>query len=83
MTLSSFRVSPHEGHLSRVKRMVAYLLKMKHGFIRVCTGEPDFSDLPPKDHDCSHTVHGKVKEAIPRDAPPPLGKCMVHTTMTM
>ena len=61
--------------------MVAYLLKMTHGFICVRTGEPDFSDLPPKDYDWSHTVYGKVKEAIPRDAPPPLGKRVVHTTL--
>jgi hypothetical protein len=81
MTLSSFRASPREGHLSRVKRIVAYLLKMKHGFIRVRTGEPDYSDLPPKNHDWSHTVYGKVREAIPRDAPPPLGKRVVHTTL--
>jgi hypothetical protein len=53
---------------------------MKHGFIRVRTDEPDFSDLPPKRYDWSHTVYGTVKEAIPTDAPPPLGKRVVLTS---
>jgi hypothetical protein len=61
--------------------MVACLLKMKHHFICVCTGEPDFSDLPPKDYDWSHAVCGKDREAVPKAVSPSLGKCVVTTTL--
>ena len=79
-TLSGFRVAPRVGHLDRLKRIVGYLVKMKHGFIRVRTEEPDFSDLPSQPQDWSHTVYGKVTEMLPTDAPKPLGKPVVFTT---
>ena len=72
MTMSSYRVAPCVGHLDRLKRIVGYLVKMKHGFTRIQTDEPDFSDMPPKQYDWSHTVYGTVKEVLPEDAPPPL-----------
>ena len=80
MTMSSFRAAPREGHLERLKRMVGYLVKMKHGFIRVRTGEPDYSSLPTQKYDWSHTVYGEVHEVLPTDAPEPLGKRVVFTT---
>jgi len=80
MTMSSFRAAPRKGHLDRVKRIVGYLVKMKHGFIRVRTDEPDYSDLPPVNHDWSHTVYGEVKEVHPADAPEPLGNHVVLTS---
>ena len=80
MTMSSFRVAPRVGHLDRLKRIVGYLLKMKHGFIRVRTDEPDYSDLQPKHYDWSHTVYGNVNEMEPSDAPKPLGKPVVTTS---
>ena len=80
MTMSGFRVAPRERHLDRLKRIVGYLVKMKNGFIRIRTEMPDFSDLPPKNHDWSHTVYGKVEEATPHDAPTPLGKPVVTTS---
>ncbi len=63
-----------------MKRIVGYLVKMKHGFIRVRTEEPDFSDLPRNSHDWSRSVYGEVKEELPSDAPPPLGKRVVLAT---
>ena len=78
--MSSFRVAPQVGHLDRLKWIVGYLVKMKHGFIRVRTKEPDFSDLPSQPQDWSHTVCGKVTEMLPMDAPKPLGKPVVFTT---
>ena len=72
MTMSGFRVAPRVGHLKRLKRIVGYLVKMKFGYIRVRTEEPDFSDLPTQQHDWSHTVYGEVREALPTDAPEPL-----------
>ena len=80
MTMSSFRVAPTEGHLLRVRRICGYLSKMKHGFIRVRTEEPDFSDLPEKHYKWERTVYGDVKEIIPDDIPRPLGKRVVLTS---
>jgi hypothetical protein len=51
MTMSVFHIAPRVGHLSRLKRIYGYLLKMKHASIRVRTEEPDFSDLPDNVHD--------------------------------
>ena len=53
---------------------------MKHGMIRVRTGEPDYSSLPDMEYDWEHTVYGNVKEIFPDDAPSPLGKAVVTTT---
>ena len=80
MTLSGFRAAPRLGHLDRVKRIVGYLVKMKHGYIRIRTDEPDFSDLPWETYDWTHSVYGEVHELLPRDAPTPLGKHVTFTT---
>jgi hypothetical protein len=80
MSMSSFRVAPRQGHLDRVKRICGYLAKMRHGFIRVRTDEPDYSGMPKSNYDWSRTVYGDVKEELPTNAPEPLGKRVVHTT---
>ena len=80
MTMSSFRVAPREGHLERLRRICGYLYKMKNGFIRVRTEEPDYSDLPDYQFDWAKTVYGDVKERIPTNAPPIRGKRVVTTT---
>ena len=79
MTMSGFRAAPREGHLDRVRRIVGYLVKMKQGVIRVRTAEPDYSTIPEDTYDWEHTVYGKVHEQLPRDAPPPKGKRIIHT----
>ena len=81
MTMSAFRAAPRTGHLERLKRIVGYLLKMKNGYIRVRTEEPDYSDLPTLEYDWSHMVYGHVMETIPEDAPEPLGKPVVTSTL--
>jgi hypothetical protein len=53
---------------------------MKHGYIRVRTDEPDYSDMPAADYDWTRSVYGNVTEEMPRDAPPPLGKDVVLTS---
>ena len=74
MTMSGFRVAPRKGHLERLQRICGYLCKMKHGYIRVRTGEPDYSDTNRTTHDWTRTVYGNVKEQVPEDAPIPMGK---------
>jgi len=80
MTMSGFRVAPREGHLERVRRICGYLSKMKHGYLRIRTDEPDYSGLPDLSYDWERTVYGNVNEQIPQDAPKPLGKRVVLTS---
>jgi hypothetical protein len=80
MSMSSFRVAPRAGHLERLKRICGYLSKMKHGYIRIRTEEPDYSDMPEAQYDWSRSVYGRVKEEIPKDIPNPLGKPVVMTS---
>jgi hypothetical protein len=44
MMMSSFRASPHRGHLEWVKHIVRYLSKFRFAELRILTDEPDFSD---------------------------------------
>ena len=79
MTMSSFRAQPRKGHLDRLKRIYGYLSKMRHAAIRVRTELPDLSDLPNVERDWSQTVYAGAEEEIPKDAPRPLGKPVIHT----
>ena len=80
MTMSSFRSCPRIGHLDRVKRIYGYLSKMKHAILRVQVEEPDYSDLPEQDFDWATSIYGNVKEVLPEDMPPPLGKPVTMTS---
>jgi hypothetical protein len=46
MTISGFMIAHRKGHLERLKRIYGYLSKMRRACIRVCTEEPDHSDVP-------------------------------------
>ena len=74
MTMGSFRVTPRDGHLLRLRRIYGYLAKMKHGTLRYRTSIPDLSSIEVPSYDWCHSVYGNVREIIPTDAPPPLGK---------
>ena len=80
MTMSSYRTAPREGHLERVKRICGHLYKMKDGFIRIRTEEPDYSDPPTQDCDWSKSVYGDVKERLPDGALLTRGKRAALTT---
>jgi hypothetical protein len=77
MTLSRFRATPRQGHLDRVKRIHGYLLKFKHGVVRIDTSEPDFSNIPHRKFDWANTHYFDAKEEIPDNIPKPLGKPVV------
>ena len=80
MSMSSFRASPQEGDLDRLKRIYGYLHKMRHAIIRVRTKPPDYSDLPDPDYEWSSTIYNGAEELLPVDSPEPLGKPVVFTT---
>jgi hypothetical protein len=66
MMMSSFRASPHHGHLEQVKRMVGYLSKFHFAELCVLTDEPDFSDIEVAEYDWSKSVYGNASEAVLR-----------------
>jgi hypothetical protein len=77
MTMSGFRMAPKVEHLSRLKYIYGYLLKMKHASIRIRTEEPSYSDLPHNVPDWTYSVYGKVEELLPESAPDPLGNHVI------
>eukprot|EP00985_Skeletonema_marinoi_P004033 scaffold1764_cov199-Skeletonema_marinoi.AAC.1 len=80
MTLSSFRAQPRRGHLDRIKRVYAYLAKMKHAVIRYRTDMPDVSDFVFPELDWSNTPYSGSVEELPTNLPPARGKPVLMTT---
>jgi hypothetical protein len=80
MSLSAFRAAPRKGHLDRVCRIHGYLRKMMHGVNVIRTEEPDYSEFPHIDYDWTYTQYPDAKEALPDDAPRPLGKSITTGT---
>ena len=78
MTMSGFRAAPRHGHLERIKRICGYLARMKHGTIKFCIHEPDYSDIPLNGYDWSY-VYADAQEPAPDNAPVPLGKRVTTT----
>ena len=76
--MSRFRAAPREKHLELLTHTYGYLKKFPHGAIRYRTEIPsELMDLEWQQYDWMYTVYGDVKEAIPEDAPSPLGKPVV------
>ena len=80
ITMSRFRTQPRKGHLDRLKRIYAYVIRTKDYATRFRTTEPDYSYLPDQNFDWAHTVYGNVQEIIPDDIPDTLGKSVTTTT---
>jgi hypothetical protein len=80
MSLSSYRAAPRKGHLSRVKRLIGYLVKMRNALIRVRTEMPDYSSHPESRHKWDRSIYAGAREIIPMDVPEPLGKKVVCTS---
>ena len=79
MSLSGYRSIPRVGHLERAKRVLGYLAKIKHAFIRFRTGLHDYSDISHMKYDCEYSVYGNSREELLRDAPEALGKTIILT----
>ena len=74
MPMSRFRLAPKIGHLERLKRLYGCLVKAKHLTITYRTKEAHYSHLPKQEYEWTRTLHGNVKEEIPKDIHKPLGK---------
>ena len=79
MTMSRFMVAPREGHLSRVRRMVGYLARMRDSVVMFRIGRPDNTELHEEQYDWQDTIYSGAHEVIPIDLPTPLGKRVTHT----
>ena len=64
VSMSRFRAALRKGHLERLKRIYAYVLRSKDYAIRFRVDLPDYSYLPEQNFDWTHTVYGDVKEVI-------------------
>ena len=81
--MSRFQAHPRQGHLERLKRIYAYVIRTKDYAIRFRTTEPDYSYLPDQNYDWAHTICGHIPEIIPDDIPDPLGKSVTTTTTNL
>jgi hypothetical protein len=59
--------------------MVGYLSKFRFAELRILTDEPNFSDIEVAEYDWSKSIYGNASEAVPKDAPEPLGKPVTMT----
>jgi hypothetical protein len=62
--------------LERVQRICGYLSKIRQGFLRIRTEEPD----PDQSYNWERLVYSEAHEQIQWDAPKPPGKRVVLTT---
>jgi hypothetical protein len=79
--MSSFRISPRQGHLDRLKRIYGYLKRQPDGAVRFRTGIPDHEarELPTQ-YDWINSIYGPNEEELPYNMPEPLGKPFRTTT---
>ena len=80
IAMSRLGAQPRQGHLERLQRIYAYVIRTKGYATRFRTTEPDYSYLPDPNFYWAHTVYGHVQEIIPNDILDPLGKTVTTTT---
>jgi hypothetical protein len=67
--MSRFNMSPREGHMKAVKRILAYLKTFPKGRVIVDTTYPDHSIYPVEDHPNWKDFYPVAEEEIPNDLP--------------
>jgi len=80
MSMSSFRVQPRVGHLSRMKRIYSYLLNYNNSVIRIRTELPDVLDFNFFEYDWSNSPYAGAREDIPSNLPNARGKPVLMTS---
>ena len=80
MSMSSFRVQPRVGHLTRMKRIYSYLLNYNNAVIRIRTELPDVSDFNFFEYDWSNSPYAGAREEIPSNLPKARGKPVLLTS---
>jgi hypothetical protein len=67
--MSRFNMSPREGHLKAVKRILAYLKTFPKERLLIDTAYPDHSIYPVEDHHNWKDFYLDAEEEIPNDLP--------------
>jgi hypothetical protein len=67
--MSRFNISPIEGHMKAVKRILAYLKTFPKGRVIVDTTYPDHSIYLVEDHPNWKDLYPDAEEEIPNDLP--------------
>jgi hypothetical protein len=67
--MSRFNMSPREGHMKAVKRILAYLKTFPKGRVIVDTTYPDHSIYPVEDHPNRKDFYPDAEEEVPNDLP--------------
>ena len=80
ISTSRFRAALRQGHLERLKRIYAYVIRTKDYTIRFRVMQPDYSYLPKQNFDWTRTVCGDLQEIIPQDIPDPSENTVTTTT---
>ena len=80
MEMVRFQACLREGHLDRLKCIYGYLHQYKHGTIHFRTEIPNMSQYPKVEYDWMYSVYGDIQEAVPHNAPTPLGKEVITVT---
>ena len=64
-TMSRFRAAPRQGHMDRLKRIYAYVIRTKDYAVRFRTDQPDYSFLPDQDFDWTYSVMVMSMKSFP------------------
>jgi hypothetical protein len=67
--MSRFNMTPREGHLKAVKRILLYLKTFPKGRLIIDTAYPDNSIYPVEDHPNWKDFYADAEEEIPNDLP--------------
>jgi hypothetical protein len=59
-----FSMAPREGHLKRVKRILAFLKTFQKGRVIIDTSYPSHSELPVEDHPYWKELYTDTEEEI-------------------
>ena len=80
IVMSRFRAQPRKGHLERLKRIYAYVIRKKTMQSGLEQQNLIILTYLIKIIDWAHTVYGDVQEIIPDDISDPLGKSVTTNT---
>ena len=81
ISMSRDREQLKKGHLERLKRIYAHVIRTKDYATRLRVMEPDYSYLPEHNLDWTRTVYGHVQQIIRKVILDPLGQTVTTTTV--
>ena len=80
ISMSRVRATPRQGHLERLRRIYACVIRTEDYANRFRVMEPDYSYIPEQNFDWTHTVYGHDHDIILQDIPDLIGNTVTTTT---